>query len=641
MDKKIIYKPWGKEVWLELNEKYCFKTIYINANHKTSYQYHNFKLESNYIVDGIAEVWLEDENGIIDKKHLSKGDYFTVLPGKKHRMIALTDIIMQEVSTPEVEDVIRIEDDTNRPSGKIEREYFTPALCIIAAGTGTRMGIYSNQINKGLLPLQNKAVISNIIDKTPKEYDIIIAVGYKSNLIKEYCLAVHNDRNITFVDIDNYAEKGSGPGSSLLLCKKYLQRPFYIATSDCIVKDDLPIIDNNWMGVYPTSIPEIYSTANIDNQKNILGIMNKSPNGYNYALIGLWGILDYDIFWNELESTILNTGELVCAFYNVSKYNKFIAKLFNDWYDIGNLDLYIKAQIALSENEKFGISKTNGQFIYKYDNKCIKLFSYESIEHRVKRSEHIKDLIPNIIYHGKNVFSYEWITGKTLYDIDDIKIWKKFLNWCQDNLWTKENYDISNECLKFYKDKTLERLKMFEKSKPDNYFYNDYVINNLKCKNNTQKINWEELTNGIATLKYHGDLQFDNIIYDEQENNDKFYLIDWRGEFGGSNDYGDVYYDLAKLYGGILMSYKLMKDSNNYIFNKTNNDIVYRIAENENLQKFKPYYENWIIENGYDLLKIKKITALIYLNMAPLHQDNMDDLLFFHSIKLISEIYDK
>ena len=45
---KTIIKPWGKEEWLEINDKYCYKRIYINAGTKTSYQYHEHKLESMY-----------------------------------------------------------------------------------------------------------------------------------------------------------------------------------------------------------------------------------------------------------------------------------------------------------------------------------------------------------------------------------------------------------------------------------------------------------------------------------------------------------------------------------------------------------------------------------------------------------------
>lgn len=121
--EKIVYKPWGKEIWLEFNDRYCYKRIYINAGTRTSFQYHKKKKETNYIAEGRAEVWLENKKGGIKKKKMRTGDYFTVEPPKKHRIIAITDLVLMEVSTPEVDDVIRIEDDNNRLSGKIEDEH--------------------------------------------------------------------------------------------------------------------------------------------------------------------------------------------------------------------------------------------------------------------------------------------------------------------------------------------------------------------------------------------------------------------------------------------------------------------------------------------------------------------------------------
>lgn len=120
---KIVNKPWGKEVWLEINDKYCYKRIYINAGHKTSLQYHKLKLETNYIIDGTAEITLEDENGVINTTIMEKDSYFTVTPPRKHRVTAITDVILQEVSTPEVDDVIRVQDDFGRPDGRINDEH--------------------------------------------------------------------------------------------------------------------------------------------------------------------------------------------------------------------------------------------------------------------------------------------------------------------------------------------------------------------------------------------------------------------------------------------------------------------------------------------------------------------------------------
>ena len=48
---KTVYKPWGKELWLELNDKYCYKE-FILVGRQTSYQYHEQKLETNYIIEG-------------------------------------------------------------------------------------------------------------------------------------------------------------------------------------------------------------------------------------------------------------------------------------------------------------------------------------------------------------------------------------------------------------------------------------------------------------------------------------------------------------------------------------------------------------------------------------------------------------
>jgi len=289
---KTVTKPWGKEEWLELNDRYCYKRIYINAGYKTSYQYHNLKRETNYIISGEAEVWLENDEGVVEKKIMKAGDYFNVTPPKKHRVIALTDIILQEVSTPEVDDVIRINDEFARGDGKIEGEHQTPAVLILAAGLGTRLEFLTKEINKALLPINNRAIISHIIDRFPTNYEFIIAIGYKGELVKEYCKLVFPNHNFKFIQIDNIDGEGSGPGYSALKCKEYLQRPFYITTCDCLIDSPMPHLDGNWLGVQPTSYPEKYSTILTDGD-NIVKYANKTQTGYDLAFIGLAGIWDY------------------------------------------------------------------------------------------------------------------------------------------------------------------------------------------------------------------------------------------------------------------------------------------------------------------------------------------------------------
>jgi len=633
---KTIYKPWGKEEWLELNDKYCYKRIYINAGTKTSYQYHDQKLETNYIIEGTAEVWLENDGGVVEKKIMKSGEFFTVEPPKKHRVIAITDIILQEVSTPEVDDVIRISDDSGRGSGKIEHEHMKPALCILAAGIGSRLENFSEHINKGLLPLNNKAIISHLIDKTPEDYDIVMVLGYKSEMVKEYCEVAHPDRNFTFVIVDKYEGEGTGPGYSISQAKKHLQRPFIWVTADTVITDDLPPVEYNWLGLYPTSIPELYSTANVKGG-SVVDFKNKSKDGYDYAFIGLAGVYDYETFWKQLVG-----DEIVTAYYDVDKYSTLKEHKF-DWYDVGTVDNYIKSQRVFENTVTYSIPKTNGEFLYRVNDNFIKLSSdKEFISGRVKRAKILENLTPKLIYGGDNLYSYKWIEGSTLYDCNDVDVWIKFLDFIRDKMWTpvfyRKDKDIKNDCVKFYKDKTMDRLDRFLLGRDKSYL-DDHVVNGGdtgRIKSMLQDFKWDIICDGIATEVFHGDLQFDNVIYTLDR---EFYLLDWRQNFAGQTT-GDVYYDLSKMYGGILMSYKLMKDSSNFSCYVDEEMVTYDYKSESKLNEFKVVYEKWIVDNGYDLDKVKTITSLIFLNMAPLHEKEFGDLLFFKSKQMLQELND-
>lgn len=635
MSSKIVHKPWGKEVWLELNDRYCYKRIYINAGTKTSYQYHENKLETNFIIEGEAEVWLENDDGIVEKSVMSSGDYFTVIPPRKHRVIALTDVILQEVSTPEVDDVIRISDDSQRGDGKLDYEHQNPAFCILAAGLGSRLGDVTEYINKALCPLDNKAVISHLIDKVSSDYDIVIALGYKGGMVREYCEAAHPDRNFIFVDVDRFEGDGSGPAYSINQCKQYLQRPFIWASVDTIVLDEYPSLNTNWLGVYPTGIPELYSTVDCDDNNNVTSFSNKSPDGYGDAFIGLAGVYDYEIFWNQLD---ISTTEIVSAYYDVSVYPSMKSKSF-DWYDVGTLDNYTKAQ-SLFRGKQYCIPKVNGEFLYKVDDRFIKLSIDKSfIKNRVDRADILNGLVPEIHYSGDHVYSYKWVDGETLYTLSDISLCESFLDYAKKALWSAYDFsgDFSEVCKSFYFDKTMSRLALFL-DKRESSFESSHTVNGVHTKpihELIDNVDWSSLYDGIPTKHFHGDLQFDHVIYD---GDDKYSLIDWRQDFAGI-DVGDVYYDLAKMYGGILMSYDLMKDETQFSCNIDKSVVSYSYNTDITLNRFLNYYEEWIGSNGYDLDKVKLITAIIWLNMAPLHEETFGNVLFFKSKQALQEIF--
>jgi thiamine kinase-like enzyme len=314
------------------------------------------------------------------------------------------------------------------------------------------------------------------------------------------------------------------------------------------------------------------------------------------------------------------------------------AKQF-DWYDVGTIDNYIKSQRIFENSVTYSIPKTNGEFLYKINNRYIKLSSDKDfINGRVKRSNELGRLVPTLLDSGKHLYSYEWIDGKTLYDYNDIDIWIKFLDFLKNNMWKPVESDIKSICTEFYKNKTRNRLDKFL-SERDKSYLNSHTINGRSVdtiESLLYDFDWKYICNGIATKLFHGDLQFDNVIYTPKN---KFYLLDWRQDFAGQ-DIGDVYYDLAKMYGGILMSYKLMKDENNFSCYVDKEMVSYNYKSEPKLDEFKSIYESWIIDNGYDLNKIKTITSLIFLNMAPLHEKEFGDLLFFKSKEMLQGLND-
>lgn len=633
--KKTVIKPWGKEEWLELNEKYCYKRIYINAGYKTSYQYHNFKRETNYIISGEAEVWLENDEGVVEKKLMKAGDFFNVTPPKKHRVIAITDIILQEVSTPEVDDVIRIEDDTMRPDGKIDAEHSNPAVLILCAGLGSRLKNLTKHINKTLLPLNNEAILSHIIKKFPAIYDFIIAIGYKGESIVEYCNLTFPEHKFTFVNVDNYDGIGSGPGYSALQCKEHLQRPFYFITGDCIIDSQIPHLDGNWLGVSTTSYPEKYSTVLVDSLNNIKSFTNKGENGHDLAFIGLGGIYNYENFWLELQKNIKD-GEIVSAFEQPGNYPNFKIKKLK-WFDTGNLDDLENTKNHYKD-KPLSLVKDTGDINYNVSGKFIKFIPNKALlNKKVLRSNTLKNIIPKNFGHGDYFMFYDWVKGNTLYEYDSLKIFNDFLDVLKNNI--KDIRDTNpTDIDKFYKEKTFARLDSFIQKNGLSYYKNPYSINGKETpalETILMNINFSGFYDNPSYPLFHGDLQFDNVLYSLDEN--KFYYIDWRESFGDNVEAGDVYYDLAKLYGGLLIPYNTMKNEETLKYAEGIHTVNFSYEMSNNLIIFIKTYENWLTLNGFDLNKVKVITGLIFLNMSPLHSEKFGKMLWFKAMEILNK----
>jgi mannose-6-phosphate isomerase-like protein (cupin superfamily) len=109
-ERRRVEKPWGHEIIWAVTERYVGKILHIRAGEALSLQYHRKKDESIYLAQGdlILETGVGDQP--TERKVLKRGDSLHIPPGLRHRMIAVSDCDVFEVSTPELDDVVRLED---------------------------------------------------------------------------------------------------------------------------------------------------------------------------------------------------------------------------------------------------------------------------------------------------------------------------------------------------------------------------------------------------------------------------------------------------------------------------------------------------------------------------------------------------
>ena len=512
-------------------------------------------------------------------------------------------------------------------------------VCILTAGIGSRS--FDNKLNKAILPLEKKAVISHIIEKFNKNQVFVIALGHNAEQVKQYLFHAHPKTKFEYVNVDNYFKPGSGPGYSLLCCEKKLNTPFIFFSSDTIVLENIKMPNENWLGVSPVKNTENYCTLK-SSSGLVTSLEDKTINDNKLAWIGLAGIRDYKMFFSNLKRNLTITKNEFQISNGLKGLIPRKLKIYNyTWYDTGNVDSYLITKEAFERGKKMDFSKPEEVF-YTVGDKVIKLFLDEKKIFNLKlRWNKLKKITPTNINFTKNFLSYKIHPGFPIYQLLDNEITKNVIAFLEKNLWNKKNFikdkHFYKNCLSFYKEKTFNRIVLFNTK--NNFKSKKFNINGTKVEKleyYLKKINWKLLSKGIES-NFHGDLQFDNIIFDPKKNS--FKLIDWRPEFYGSTKSGDLYYDLAKLYAGTLMSYQEIKKGN-FKFERMDNKISFDFNYSNSLRQSQLILEKYFNKKSYDFNKIKLISALIFINMSPLHSSPFSEMLYFHGLIELKKLLD-
>ncbi|MEO8207910.1 MAG: cupin domain-containing protein [Chloroflexota bacterium] len=113
-DTRRVEKPWGHELIWAHAERYVAKILVIEAGQRLSYQRHEIKDEWIRVLSGRLHLTLEDETGVDRQRELGPGEDAHIATGRRHRFAAIERCELVEVSTPELDDVVRLADDFGR-----------------------------------------------------------------------------------------------------------------------------------------------------------------------------------------------------------------------------------------------------------------------------------------------------------------------------------------------------------------------------------------------------------------------------------------------------------------------------------------------------------------------------------------------
>lgn len=212
---KVVEKPWGREEWIA-NKEYCGKILNLKKGNQSSFHYHKIKDETFYLLEG--RVLFSSRKKDFS---LEKGDILEIKPNEAHRIMALEDAKLLEVSTHHNDsDSYRIIN-----GGEVIK---TVVLC---SGRGERMRPITYEIPKPLLSIQGKPVLGHLFDLL-KKYDIrdvILPVCHLKEKIKNYAGSGERlDLRVTYLE----EPKPSGTAGPLKKLEDRINNTFIVSNGD-------------------------------------------------------------------------------------------------------------------------------------------------------------------------------------------------------------------------------------------------------------------------------------------------------------------------------------------------------------------------------------------------------------------------
>jgi hypothetical protein len=353
----------------------------------------------------------------------------------------------------------------------------------------------------------------------------------------------------------------------------------------------------------------------------------------------------------KIKNAINQTGYKKDLMYIIESLKDELKPEYMTWIDVGHEINYHKAKNLLISSRSFNtirVIENKGILVKTSENKD-KI--NDEIEYISMIPSDVKVYFPRIIEKNSNQVKMEYYGYPTLaeymlyWKIDNV-YWNQIFSAIENVLdeFSKYKYSIGfNAYFDFYYHKLEDRLEKFKNQIDLKFLFEDYLTINNKQFKNIQLLN-EQIKQKITSLYnendftiMHGDLCFNNILYDIYSNIIR--LIDARGSFGKCKGiYGDKKYDIAKFTHSIIGQYDYIVN-NVFKIEIFNNKIFYEIPKRENYEHLKKLNLELIEKNNYSYKDIIFLVGLLFVSMTPLHNDNIDRqiTMYVHGIKFINE----
>lgn len=500
----------------------------------------------------------------------------------------------------------------------------TLRVCIPTAGTGSRLGGLTKYVNKSLVGVAHRPILCHIVEQFAPDTEFVIALGHQGHLVREFVSLAYPGRTFVFCEVDPFEGPGSGLGLSLLACREHLQQPFVFISCDTLVDEPIPPPDHDWMGVADADDLAPYRTLEVGDG-SVRAVCEKGIGrpGTHQAYIGLAGIHDHRTFWQAMVDggpQAVARGEAhglaACLAANPVRAHRFT------WHDTGNPAALQATREKRRQPDGPTILEKANEAIWFVDGQAIK-YSDDTrfIAHRVERARSLAGFVPEVTGATAHMYRYPMASGKVLGEVINRPLFAEFLAHC-DRFWQPmpqaqvDSEAFVRRCMKFYRDKTLERVEQFYRTckrtdgtQPINGVPMPTLASLL------ERVDWQALSHGVAG-RWHGDFHFENILWDEPSRS--FTFLDWRQDFGGDLGAGDIYYDFAKLLHGLIVNHKVIAREL-FTIDWSEHAIGYDMMRPQTLVECERLFGAWIESKGYDWRRVRLLTALIYLNIAALH----------------------